>query len=492
MRCVATTPLPSGRHFALAWTIPDEIGGLTSAMLHRSRAFASLAGIPVDILTFDDRVDYADVEARLRRTGDIVDGIRIVNLWDWLRVHGVRPAKVPLGSPERAFTPLAPAQTHRSAHHDGVELRRARLADDGRTVLQVDHLRPDGSLLASDRRDTRQRGALGGRSVVLCDGEGRPARSWSRSWSLYSWWLDQVTHGDAPSFLIADSKPMSRFIHTYRRADRTIVHVVHGSHLAGNIGPWGRLRPSRAEVFRHLGDYDAVVFLTERQRRDTQTRFGRGTNLCVIPNTRTPPPPPRLNRLPTAGAMVCTLSGLKRPQHAVRAILLARRLAPGLTLDVYGDGPRRAVLERAIDRARAGDAVRLHGYVPDARERLAEASFLLMTSRSEGFGLVMLEAMGAGCIPIAYDIRYGPADLITPRVDGFLVTSGNVLGLVRAILRLQAMPPGEVLAMRSAARRTAERYSDERLLPLWARELAAARERNLMSLRPSAAREGEP
>jgi poly(glycerol-phosphate) alpha-glucosyltransferase len=490
---VATTPLPSGRHFALAWTIPDAIGGLTSAMLHRSRAFASLAEVPVDILTFDDRLDYADVESRLRRSGDIVDGIRIVNLWDWLRTHPVRPTKAPLGSPERVFSPLAPDRTHRSAHRDGVELRRARLAADGRTVLQVDHFRAGGSLLASDRRDTQQRGTLGGRSIVLCGEDGRPVRSWSRSWSLYRWWLDQVTQGDAPSFLIADSKPVSRFIHTYRRADRTTIHVVHGSHLAGNIGPWGRLRPSRAEVFRHLGDYDAVVFLTERQRRDAETRFGRRSNLCVIPNSRTPPPAPQLERPPVGGAMVCTLSGLKRPQHAVRAILLARRLVPGLTLDIYGDGPRRAALERAIDRARARDAVRLHGYVPAARDRLAQASFLLMTSRSEGFGLVMLEAMGAGCIPIAYDIRYGPADLITPRIDGFLVTSGNILGLVRAIMRLQAMPPGEVLTMRAAARRTAERYSDAQLLPLWARHLAAARERNLRTLSgPSAAREGEP
>ena len=44
------------------------------------------------------------------------------------------------------------------------------------------------------------------------------------------------------------------------------------------------------------------------------------------------------------------------------------------------------------------------------------------------------------------------------------------------------MPPADVVRMRERARQTAEAYRDERVLPLWARELAAARERNLASL----------
>lgn len=475
--------LPHGRYYTLAWTIPDAIGGLTSAMLQRSRAFARLGGVTVDVLTFDDRVDYATVEQGLREQGELVDGMRIVNLWDWFREHEVRPAALPLGEPPRAFTPLShDLADQEAAHPGGVDLNDARLAADGKTVLQVDHRRWDGSLVASDRRDTVERGVLGGRAIVVCDRQGRPVRSWATSWSLYRWWLDRLTRGDRPCFLIADSKPVSRFLHTYRRPDRTTVHVVHGSHLAGNIGPWGRLRPSRAEVFRRLDEYDAVVFLTERQRRDTRILFGRRPNLCVIPNARTFPPPPSLQRVAGSGVVLCALSGLKRPEQAVRAVLLARRSVPELTLDVYGDGPRRGAIERLVEAEDAHDVVKLHGFVPDAREHLAEASFLLMTSRSEGFGLVILEAMGAGCIPIAYDIRYGPADLIDHGGNGFLVTSGYVRGLVRAILRLQRMPPADVVRMRERARQTAEAYRDERVLPLWARELAAARERNLTSL----------
>lgn len=155
MTDVTTTSLPDGRYFTLAWTIPDQFGGLTSAMLHRSRAFATRGGVSVTVLTFDDRVDYPAIEHRLRERGELAGAMRIVNLWDWLRDHSVPPAKTPLGS--RAFTPLTPDPAYRSAYRDGNELRRIRLASDRKTVLQTDYYRADGSLLVSHRQDAVER-----------------------------------------------------------------------------------------------------------------------------------------------------------------------------------------------------------------------------------------------------------------------------------------------------------------------------------------------
>jgi poly(glycerol-phosphate) alpha-glucosyltransferase len=150
-------------------------------------------------------------------------------------------------------------------------------------------------------------------------------------------------------------------------------------------------------------------------------------------------------------------------------------------LDIFGEGHKRRELERQIAAADAGEVIRLRGYSPDARDRLADTSFLLMTSRSEGFGLVLLEAMAAGCLPIAYDVRYGPAELIEHGKNGFLVRSGSVRGLAHAITRLLRLPPERLEEMRRNARRTAERFTDEAVVPLWAAELTAARERNRAS-----------
>ena len=79
------TLLPEGRQLAVTWGIPDAFGGMTTALLHRSRAFVRLAGRPVDVLTFDPRPGLPTVRRRLERDGQLVDGVALRNLYDDLR-----------------------------------------------------------------------------------------------------------------------------------------------------------------------------------------------------------------------------------------------------------------------------------------------------------------------------------------------------------------------------------------------------------------------
>ena len=103
-----------------------------------------------------------------------------------------------------------------------------------------------------------------------------------------------------------------------------------------------------------------------------------------------------------------------------------------------------------------------------AREELAAASFVLLTGSSEGSPLVLVEAMAAGCIPIAIDVPYGPADLIRDRVNGFLIPSAD------AITELRSLTPSRRAAMRRAAQRTARQYSDIAAVRRWSRALRGA------------------
>src|SRR3712207_5634975 len=118
---MAEPRLPEGRHFALTWMIPESYGGQTSSMLHRSRAFVRLGGVPVDVLTLDPRADYPGLEQRLHERGEFVEGMRLRNLYDDLRTAKVSRREQPLGNPERVFTPLTADPSYRSQHRDGVE-----------------------------------------------------------------------------------------------------------------------------------------------------------------------------------------------------------------------------------------------------------------------------------------------------------------------------------------------------------------------------------
>jgi poly(glycerol-phosphate) alpha-glucosyltransferase len=456
---VPAVRLPSGRHFVLTWSIPRDYGGMTSALLHRSRAFVRLGGQPLDVLTFDPLLDAPATEAALRDRGELVPGMRLRNVWDWL---GEREDGAAWSDGISADPPAA---------LPGDGRRRVRYADDGVTVQQLDFVRPDGTRFASDRRDSGGQG-VPTRRILLFDDAGRPVRAVTRVRTLYEEWLDQLTGGQH-AFLIADSKPMAGFLLAYRRPNVTTVHVVHGSHLAA--GSRSELHPTRERVFRELRSLDRVILLTERQRRDVERLLGPKRNLAVIPNGRELPGRHFAEgaRSLGHGVVLSALTARKRVDHAADAVALARlHGADQVRLDVYGDGPAREELAASLaDRA---GFVTLRGHDPDARRLLPLASYLLLTSTSEGFPLVLVEAMAAGCLPIAYDVRYGPADVIRNGRNGFLVPDGDVPALAAAILELQRMPAARVARMRAAARRTAERFSDAAVTRRWSEELALA------------------
>jgi poly(glycerol-phosphate) alpha-glucosyltransferase len=220
-------------------------------------------------------------------------------------------------------------------------------------------------------------------------------------------------------------------------------------------------------MIKDFDRFDAVVLLTEGQRRDVIDRIGPRGHAYVIPNS-TDMPEVRSpgDRDVLAGAVLARLDGNKRVGHAIKAVkLAAQRTGLPVRLDVYGDGPDRERLARQAARV---PGVTLHGHEPDAVDRLEEASFLLLTSRNEGQALTLAEAMARGCVPIAYDVRYGPADLITDKVDGVLVPDVGPDALAGAVEWLVTREQEVLDRMRQAARATARGFSDERVLARWA------------------------
>jgi len=464
--------MPRGRQFAVTWAIPSDYGGMTQAMLARCASFARLAGTPVDVLTFDAHPDVPGLAAGLRARGALADGVRLQNLYEWLREQPLPGGSLRLD--RDAFTPLGEMDADELLRRGDRVMARLRHDESGR-LLQIDHFRADGTLLLSDRRDTKERGVLGGRSVVLCDAHGEPVRSWARIWHLYTAWLDALTAGER-SFMIVDSKTIAPFMLGYRRKHVVTAHVVHASHRSGG-GETHPVRASRREVFDRIDEFDLVALLSKRQAQEVAELVGARPNVVVISNAR----PARADAAPTivrpraGGVVLAALTRRKRVQDAVRAMAIANagRATP-VRLDVYGDGECRAEVE-----ALAADApgVVLHGYDPSARQHLDGASFMLLSSRSEGFPLVLVESMAAGCLPIAYDIRYGPADLIRDGRNGFLVPEGDVAGLARAVQRLEAMPAARVSAMRRRAMQAARDFDEDRVVAKWALEFERALER---------------
>lgn len=123
-------------------------------------------------------------------------------------------------------------------------------------------------------------------------------------------------------------------------------------------------------------------------------------------------------------AIVGALNAFKRPDLGLRAFAHLLDELPGARLVLAGDGPMRPDLEALCRELRLGDSVQFLGYRADLQEVLAECHVCWHVSRSEGFGLAVVEAMANGLPVVGMDVpgvRYllgeGDAGILVPESD---------------------------------------------------------------------------
>ncbi|MEQ9666908.1 glycosyltransferase family 4 protein [Coleofasciculus sp. G2-EDA-02] len=128
---------------------------------------------------------------------------------------------------------------------------------------------------------------------------------------------------------------------------------------------------------------------------------------------------------------------------------------PGARLALVGDGPHRSALEKHF----AGTPTHFVGYLTGEPlgSAFASADAFIFPSRTETLGLVLLEAMAAGC-PVVAARSGGIPDIVTDGVNGYLFDPQNEQGAIAATQRLfQEQTERETL--RQNARAEAERWS---------------------------------
>jgi glycosyltransferase involved in cell wall biosynthesis len=127
---------------------------------------------------------------------------------------------------------------------------------------------------------------------------------------------------------------------------------------------------------------------------------------------------------------------------------------PQARLALVGDGPHRQQLEKVF----AGSATHFVGYLggEELAAAYASADAFLFPSSTETLGLVLLEAMAAGC-PVVGANRGGVPDIVTDGVNGCLYDPDQAGSLAEATARLLG-DPGKQEQLRQAARAEAERW----------------------------------
>ena len=107
-------------------------------------------------------------------------------------------------------------------------------------------------------------------------------------------------------------------------------------------------------------------------------------------------------------------------------------------LDIVGDGNEKEELEKFIQEHQLQDKVTLHGFQnSDYIDKLLDhSSIYIMTSFTESFGIVLLEAMSHGLPCVAFDSAEGAREVITSGRDGYLIKNRNQEMMIKKITDL--------------------------------------------------------
>ena len=152
----------------------------------------------------------------------------------------------------------------------------------------------------------------------------------------------------------------------------------------------------------------------------------------------------------------------KRVPALVHAFAALRERAPELRLEVYGDGPERAAVLALIERLGLGEVASAPGFVDAERLQVALAGALCMVlpSRREGYGLVVVEAAARG-VPsvVVADPDNAATELVDEGCNGFVAASASAEDLAAAILRVRDAGPALRASTAAWFERNAERLS---------------------------------
>jgi glycosyltransferase involved in cell wall biosynthesis len=138
---------------------------------------------------------------------------------------------------------------------------------------------------------------------------------------------------------------------------------------------------------------------------------------------------------------------------------------PDWQLHIYGDYGQYMHLLMA-DAASLNANVTVHLPTTAIFDAYLQSSLLLLTSRFEPFGLVLPEAMSCALPVVAFDCPYGPSEIISDGVDGFLVPQGNEEAYISCVSKLIEHPELRI-KMGQEGVRSAKRYAADAIMPHW-------------------------
>lgn len=205
-------------------------------------------------------------------------------------------------------------------------------------------------------------------------------------------------------------------------------------------------------------------------REKTRVIFNAAFDEGLVARSREPCPLPRPRDVPLL--VSCgRFARQKGYPFLLDAIDRVRRVRP-VRLWMLGTGPELEATKAHCDRLGLNETVAFAGFQANPFPFFRAADLFVLSSLYEGFGNVIVEAMGCGAAVLSTDCPYGPAEIITPGENGWLVPPADAAALADGILHALADPERR-RRVAQAGERHARNFSSTAITASYASELVS-------------------
>lgn len=214
--------------------------------------------------------------------------------------------------------------------------------------------------------------------------------------------------------------------------------------------------------------FDAVTILTQADRDFLIQKMGSdfASNTCVLPNPLSFVP---VQNVPDKEECILAAGRLNAWHYKGFDLLIDAwsQIAskyPNWKLKIAGDGDPQ-YLQKVINEKKVASQVNLLGFV-DMLEQYQKASIFVLSSRYEGFGMVLTEAMSQGCACVACDYKGRQREIIQNDDQGIICPVDDVAALAKAIERLIIDEPYRQKCQKNAVERS-KYYALPNIMKQW-------------------------
>lgn len=215
---------------------------------------------------------------------------------------------------------------------------------------------------------------------------------------------------------------------------------------------------------RTLNKYDKIVVLTEEDEKEWGVYFDNVTNIANPISLDNPiPANPKIEKVLAVGRH----TEQKGFDYLVDAWAIVNKKFPNWQLDIYGHGELEEDLKKQIKNLGLENSINLFPPSKEINKVFSEHSIFALSSRFEGFPLVLIEALSCGLAPVSFECKNGPKQMMgDSKLKDFLIKPFDIKNFAEKLMLL--MENEELRKEISQEAKTiSKRYTIDKIMQQW-------------------------